>query len=95
MFRPEVRYSPYRVVGLIQRIRPSHPDDDFVQPATLFRKVFCDKQRAATTHNLTLSLTGVRQDIAERVIKMFYKADALLGDQLSKNLGFPAIQSRL
>jgi catalase len=95
LFRPEVRYAPYRVTGLVQRIRPSHPDDDFVQPTTLYRKVWTDKERNTLIHNLTLSMKGVRQDIAERVIKMFYLADAELGTKLGQNLGVPAIQSRL
>ena len=40
-------------------------------------------------------MKGVRQDIAERVAKMFFKADAELGDKLAQGLGFPAISSKL
>lgn len=38
-FRTDARYAPYRVTGVIGRFKPAHPNDDFAQPGSLFRKV--------------------------------------------------------
>ena len=80
---------------MVARIRPGNPQQDFIQPGILYRKVFNDHARKAEILNLTTSIKGVRRDIAERVVKMFYKADPELGEGIAKNLGFPAISSRL
>lgn len=63
------------MTGLVARVRPGTPDNDFIQPGTLFRNVFDDQMRINTIGNLVSAIKGVRRDIAERVIKMFYKAD--------------------
>lgn len=76
-------------------MRPGHPDRDFEQPGTLFRKVMCDQMRKNTTKNFIAAMKGVRQDIAERVTKMLYKADGELGNNVAQGLGFPAVSSRL
>jgi len=94
-FNTEARYSPYKVTGLVARVKPDHPNDDFSQPGTLFRRVFDDQMRKNTVATLVGAIKGVRQDIAERVVKMFYMADSELGNNLGKGLGFPAISSRL
>ena len=94
-FNSDARYSPYKVTGLVARVRPGHPDQDFEQPGVLFRKVMCDTMRKNTIHNLVSAMKGVRQDIAERVAKMFYKADPDLGNKIAQGLGFPAVSSRL
>jgi len=74
-FNEDVRFKPYIVTGLVARVKPGNPDHDFAQPGTLFRKIFCDQMRKNTISNLGGAMKGVRRDIAERVIKMFYKAD--------------------
>ncbi len=71
------------VTGLVTRVRPGNPDNDFLQPGTLFRKVMDEKMRKSTISNLVVALKGVRQDIAERVLKMFFKADGELGDKVA------------
>lgn len=76
-------------------MRPGTPDNDYAQPGTLFRKVFCDQMRKNTISNLSGAMKGVRRDIAERVIKMFHKADGELGEKLGQELGFPVVKSRL
>jgi len=87
--------APYKVTGLVARHKPNHPNCDFSQPGTLFRKVFCDTMRARTIKNLAGSMKGVPRDIAERAIKNFYKADPEYGEGIAKTYGFPAIKSRL
>lgn len=37
----------------------------------------------------------VRKDIAERVVKMLYKADAELGDKVGQMIDIPSVKSRL
>ena len=94
-FNQDARYKPYIVTGLVARIRPDYPNDDFTQPGTLFRRVFDDTMRTNTVNNLIGAMKGVRGDIAERVVKMFHKADAELGEKLGRGLGLPAIKSKL
>jgi catalase len=83
------------VTGLVARVKPGSPENDFAQPGTLFRTVFDDTMRKNTISNLVGAMGTVRRDIAERVVKMFHKADAELGDKLGQGLGFPAIKSKL
>jgi len=51
--------------------------------------------RTNTINNLANSIRGVRIDICERLLKMFSKADAELGNRLGQQIGVPAIKSRL
>ena len=83
------------VQGLVAKVRPFHPEDDFSQPGTLFRKVFDDYMRTATINNLAGHLMTVRQDIKERCVKMFYKADGELGNRLGQLINVPAVKSKL
>ena len=94
-FNEDARYKPYVVTGLVARMKPNHPEDHHSQPGTLFRKVFDDKMRRNTIHNFVVAIKPVRRDIAERLVKMFGKADPELGDGIAKGLGFPATKSRL
>lgn len=68
-------YNPYVVTGMVARVKPWNPEDDFSQPGTLFRQVFDDTMRTNTINNLASSIKGVRIDICERLLKMFSKAD--------------------
>ena len=47
-FNEEARYQPYVVKGLVAKVRPGNPDNDFSQPGTLFRKVMDDKMKKNT-----------------------------------------------
>lgn len=95
MFNSEARYEPYKVTGLVARHKPNHPNCDFSQPGTLFRKVMCNTMKEHTIRNVACSMKGVSRDILERAIKNFYKADPEYGDGISKRLGFPSVKSRL
>ena len=94
-FNEEARYKPYVVQGMVAKVRPSHPEEDFAQPGTLFRKVLDETMRAHTIENLANHLKTVRRDITERCVKMFYKADAELGDRLGQKIDVPSVKSRL
>ena len=45
LFNEDARYKPYVVQGLVAKVRAFHPEDDFTQPGTLFRKIFDDQMR--------------------------------------------------
>jgi catalase len=94
-FSEDARYKPYVVQGLVAKVRPWHPEDDFSQPGTLFRTVFDDQMRQNTINNFGNAMKTVRKDIAERVVKMLYKADAELGDKVGQMLDIPSVKSRL
>ena len=94
-FNTDARYKPYVVQGLVAKVKPFHPEDDFAQPGTLFRKIFDDEMRKHTIDNFGSAMKTVRKDIAERCVKMLYKADAELGDKVGQQLGIPSVKSRL
>ena len=62
-FNQDARYKPYVVQGLVAKVRPWHPEDDFAQPGTLFRKIFDDSMREKTIENIAGHLKSVRMDI--------------------------------
>jgi catalase len=80
---------------LVARHRPNHPNCDFSQPGTLFRKVFNQNERDTICLTIGKHMTGVPRDIQERAIKNFYKCDPEFGDGISKHLGFSSIKARL
>ena len=54
-----------------------------------------DGDRKNTISNLIGHIKPVSREIQERAVKNFFKADAELGDELAKGLGFPSVKSRL
>lgn len=88
----DARFEPYRVTGLVARHRPNHPNCDFSQPGTLFRKVMTDRDREHTISNIFKHISGVPRDIQERAVKNFFKADPEYGNGLGRLLGFSAIK---
>lgn len=91
----DARFEPYRVTGLVARHRPNHPNCDFSQPGTLFRKVMTDRDREHTISNIFKHISGVPRDIQERAVKNFFKADPEYGNGLGRLLGFSAIKPRI
>jgi catalase len=83
------------VTGLVARHKPNHPNCDFAQPGSLFRKVFDDTARQHTISNTAGTMGGVNRAILERAIKNFQKVDPEFGEGISKALGFPSVKSRL
>lgn len=51
------------MTGLVARHRPSHPNCDFSQPGTLFRKVMSDRDREHTVSNIAKHMNGVPREI--------------------------------
>ena len=48
---------------MVARHRPNHPNCDFSQPGTLFRKVMTDKHRDILISNIARTINTVGRDI--------------------------------
>ncbi len=72
--------------------RNKNDDDHYTQPGELFRKVMTDKERENTISNFAGALSGVdgpkRDEILQRQLTHFYKADNELALTLAKKLNF-------
>ena len=94
-FNKDFRYEPYRVTGLVMRHRPNHPNCDFAQCGSLYRKAMCENGRKNVVENIANHMAPVPRAIQERAIKNFFKADPELGEGIARKLGHPAVKSRL
>jgi catalase len=67
-------------------------DDHYSQPGTLFRKVMTDQERKNTISNIVGSMTGItgvkREEIIQRQLSHFYKADKELALKIAEGLEF-------
>jgi catalase len=73
--------------GDADRYEFQHPNDDFEQPGTLFRKVMTDQDRANLIGNIVAHLGGAKKRIQRRQCALFYKADPEYGGGVAKGLG--------
>jgi len=71
----------------IMRSRYTHPNTEFEQPGTLYRKVMNDLDRAHLVNNIVNHLKNARRGIQERQVKLFYRADPEYGTRVAKGLG--------
>jgi catalase len=75
------------VAGKAARHKPAYPQDDFVQPGELYRKVMDDTAREHLVGNIVAHLGGAQQRIQLRQCALFYKADVDYGSRVAKGLG--------
>jgi catalase len=72
--------------------RNENDDDHFTQPGDLFRKVMNDEQRENTVCNIVGSMNGIegpkRDEIIERQLQHFNKADKELAERVAQKLNF-------
>ncbi|HBG87391.1 MAG TPA: catalase [Marinilabiliaceae bacterium] len=72
--------------------RNENDDDHYTQPGLLFRKVMTDSERKATISNFAGSMAGIagpkRDEIIQRQLSHFYKADKELATEVTKILKF-------
>lgn len=61
-------------------------DDDYIQPGNLFR-IMSDKQQKELIENIIKPLKNVPQEIQEKMIGHFRRADKSYGDGIAKGLG--------
>lgn len=72
--------------GAADRYEYNYPNDDFVQPGDLYRKVMTKKDRDHLVSNIAGHLGNAMQRIQYRQTALFYKADADYGIQVAKAL---------
>jgi len=71
-------------------------DDHYSQPGTLFRKVMTDDERNNTIGNIVDSMNNItgtkREEIIQRQLTHFYKADKELAIKIAEGLAFSFIK---
>jgi len=77
----------FDVSGKVVRQPYKHPNDDFVQPGNLFRKVMTGQDREHLIGNIVSHLCNARKDIQIRQARIFYKADPEYGLRVAEGLG--------
>jgi len=85
----------FPVTGEAGRYAYQHPNDNYEQPRTLFRKVFSDYDRKTVIENIGGAMKGCRMDIKERMVKHFMKVDEEYGSGIAKIVGVPVQKSKL
>ncbi len=72
--------------------RNENNDDHYTQPGDLFRKVMTDSERKNTISNIVGAMSGItgekRDEIIQRQLSHFYKADKDLTLSIAKELNF-------
>jgi catalase len=76
----------YEVSGKAARQPYTHPNDDFVQPGNLYRKVMTDQDRDHLIGNIVTHLCNAKKKIQIRQTKIFSKADPEYGQRVAEGL---------
>lgn len=84
---PDTGEPPFEVSGVAARQLYTHPNDDFVQPGDLFRKVMSEKDRDHLIGNIVGHLGGAETRIQLRQAALFYKADPDYGRRVAEGIG--------
>lgn len=84
---PTAAEPAFQVKDLAERTPYPHPNDDFQQAGTLFRKVMTDKDRDHLIGNIVDHLGGAQKRIQLRQAAVFYKADPEYGSRVAAGLG--------
>ena len=87
--------SKFPVRGNIQRYKANHPNCDFSQPGTLYRKVMSPYARSHLVNNLVGHLGNADKNIQERQVKIFYKCDPEYGKRVAEGLGVVVVRPKL
>ena len=84
---PSVKEPPLKISGNADHYEQKRGvDDDYVQPGDLFRLMSAEQQDYLV-NAIAGSLKKVPNDIQERMLKHFYKADERYGEGVEKALG--------
>lgn len=86
---PEPAYTepPVPLTGVIDRFGFELTEDDFAQPAALYRKVMNDTDRAHLIGNLVAHMKNAQPRIQKRQTALFYKVDKEYGERVAQGLG--------
>ena len=77
----------FKTSGNVARQPYTYPNDDFVQPGNLYRKVMTDQDRDHLIGNIVSHLRNANKEIQVRQTKLFYKADPDYGRRVAEGLG--------
>lgn len=78
---------PFELTGSAMREPYAHPNDDYVQPGALYRRVMTDGERTNLVGNIIAHLGGAQTRIQFRQAALFYKADPEYGTKVAEGLG--------
>ncbi len=81
------KWPSLKVSGKGARYAYTHPNDDFEQPRTLYRKVMTDVDRDHLIGNIVDHLGHAKKEIQLRQIVLFYKVDPEYGTRVADGLG--------
>ena len=84
--RLEIADPSFEVSGKAGRQKYVHPNDDFVQAGTLYKKVMTDTDRDHLVGNIVDHLGGARKRIQYRQCAIFYKAEQEYGRRVAQGL---------
>ena len=76
--------------GPADRYPFNFPNDDFVQPGNLYRKVMTDEAKDHLVGNIVDHLGNAQKRIQLRQTALFFKADEDLGRRVAQGLGLDA-----
>ena len=91
--RSKISTLPLR--GQIGRFKPAHPNNDFAQGGTLYRKIMKDIDREHLVYNLWVDMKGAQQVYQERQLRIWQKVDPELAGKLGQKLGISAVKPKL
>ncbi len=91
---PSALEPEFPVEGAAGRHAYAHPNDDYVQPGNLYRKVMDDEARDHLIGNIVDHLGGAAKRIQLRQAAVFFKADEDYGIRVAKGLGLDPDQVR-
>jgi catalase len=83
---PSVKEPPLKISGDADRYDHRAGNDDYTQAGNLFRLMSAD-QKNQLIHNIVNAMKTVPEEIQERQIRHFYKADPAYGEGVAKGLG--------
>jgi len=84
---PTAGEPPFGLSGQTGRYPFTHPNDDFVQAGTLYRKVMSDEDRDHLIGNIVDHLGKAQKRIQMRQSALFYKANKEYGRRVAEGLG--------
>ncbi|KPK64442.1 catalase [candidate division WOR_3 bacterium SM23_42] len=88
--QPEMAEPALEFSGKAARQPYVHPNDDFVQAGTLYRKVMNDEAREHLIGNIVDHLGNAQKRIQLRQTALFYKADTEYGTRVAQGLKLDA-----
>lgn len=84
---PTAGEPPFELSGQAGRYPFVHPNDDFVQSGSLYRKVMSDEDREHLIDNIVDHLGKAQKRIQLRQTALFYKADQEYGRRVAEGIG--------